>query len=163
MMKPRGPHTEPRKQQACRAQKQRQQQHDVCLCCPPFAGQANKVRISFKLPYRYGSGWIGCGCIPPWLPVPPASETLCAPRHDAFMLLLRGQVVVQEMFRCWLPQLFDWHICTTAADAHRCSWGQELCLVGSGEALGNWSVENGKRMQWTDGDVWQVDLEVNAG
>jgi hypothetical protein len=36
-------------------------------------------------------------------------------------------------------------------------------LVGSGEALGNWSVENGKRMHWTDGDVWQVDLEVNAG
>lgn len=35
--------------------------------------------------------------------------------------------------------------------------------MGSGEALGNWSVENGKRMHWTDGDVWQVDLEVNAG
>lgn len=45
----------------------------------------------------------------------------------------------------------------------RCSWGQELCLVGSGEALGNWSVENAKRMHWTDGDVWQVDFEVSAG
>lgn len=45
----------------------------------------------------------------------------------------------------------------------RCSWGQELCLVGSGEALGNWSVENGKRMHWTDGDVWQVEFEVSAG
>lgn len=46
---------------------------------------------------------------------------------------------------------------------YRCSFGQELCLVGSGEALGNWSVENGKRMHWTDGDVWQVDFEVSAG
>lgn len=45
----------------------------------------------------------------------------------------------------------------------RCSWGQELLLVGSGEALGNWSVENGRRMHWTDGDVWQVDFEVTAG
>lgn len=46
---------------------------------------------------------------------------------------------------------------------YRCSFGQEICLVGSGEALGNWSVENGKRMHWTDGDVWEVDFEVSAG
>jgi hypothetical protein len=46
---------------------------------------------------------------------------------------------------------------------YRCSFGQELCMVGSGDALGNWSVENGKRMQWTDGDVWQVAFEVSAG
>lgn len=46
---------------------------------------------------------------------------------------------------------------------YRCSFGQELCLVGSGEFLGNWSVENGKRMHWTDGDVWTVDFEVWAG
>jgi hypothetical protein len=46
---------------------------------------------------------------------------------------------------------------------YRCSFGQELCLVGSGDALGNWRVEHGRRMQWTDGDVWQVDFEVSAG
>lgn len=46
---------------------------------------------------------------------------------------------------------------------YRCSFGQELCLVGSGEALGNWSVDKGRRMHWTDGDIWQVDFEVSTG
>eukprot|EP00878_Enallax_costatus_P029705 GHUV01032247.1.p1 GENE.GHUV01032247.1~~GHUV01032247.1.p1 ORF type:complete len:209 (+),score=28.40 GHUV01032247.1:343-969(+) len=46
---------------------------------------------------------------------------------------------------------------------YRCSFGQELCLVGSGEALGNWSVDRARRMHWTDGDIWQVDFEVSAG
>lgn len=36
-------------------------------------------------------------------------------------------------------------------------------MVGSGEALGNWNIENGRRMHWTDGDVWQVDFEMSAG
>lgn len=36
-------------------------------------------------------------------------------------------------------------------------------MVGSGEALGDWSVDRGKRMHWTDGDVWQVDFEVSTG
>lgn len=46
---------------------------------------------------------------------------------------------------------------------YRCSFGQELCLVGSGEALGNWSVDKGRRMHWTDADIWQVDFEVSTG
>lgn len=46
---------------------------------------------------------------------------------------------------------------------YRCSFGQEICLVGSGENLGNWDVQHGKRMKWTDGDVWQVDFEVSPG
>lgn len=46
---------------------------------------------------------------------------------------------------------------------YRCSFGQELYLVGSGEALGNWSVEHARRMHWTDGDVWEVDFEVSTG
>lgn len=60
-----------------------------------------------------------------------------------------------------------------SADAHRvrlafklpyrCSFGQELCLVGSGEALGNWSLDSARSMRWTDGDVWQVEFEVTAG
>jgi hypothetical protein len=50
--------------------KRRQQQHVVSVpCCLSFAGQANKVRISFKLPYRYGTDLvafrsIGCPFMP---------------------------------------------------------------------------------------------------
>lgn len=49
------------------------------LCCPPFAGQANKVRISFKLPYRYGNGWIWCVWLHPTLAVnlPQRQTHLC--------------------------------------------------------------------------------------
>jgi Starch binding domain len=46
---------------------------------------------------------------------------------------------------------------------YRCSFGQELCLVGSGDELGNWSLESARSMKWTDGDVWQVEFEVTAG
>ncbi|KAF8058890.1 zinc finger CCCH domain-containing protein 56 [Scenedesmus sp. PABB004] len=46
---------------------------------------------------------------------------------------------------------------------YHCTFGQEVCLVGSGEALGNWSVENAKPMHWTDGDVWEVEFEVTTG
>ena len=46
---------------------------------------------------------------------------------------------------------------------YRCSFGQELAIVGSGEALGNWDVQHAKRMHWTSGDVWEVDFEVSTG
>lgn len=46
---------------------------------------------------------------------------------------------------------------------YRCSFGQELAIVGSGEALGNWDVKHAKRMEWTAGDVWQVEFEVTTG
>ncbi len=46
---------------------------------------------------------------------------------------------------------------------YRCSFGQEICIVGSGDKLGNWQVQNGVKMQWSENDVWQVEFEVTAG
>jgi len=46
---------------------------------------------------------------------------------------------------------------------YRCSFGQEIAIVGSGESLGNWDVHQAKPMHWTDGDVWEVEFEVSAG
>jgi len=74
-----------------------------------------------------------------------------AARHPHSWLTVTCMAALCDPWCSWCPSLC------------RCSFGQELCLVGSGEALGNWSVENGKRMHWTDGDVWQVDFEVSAG
>lgn len=36
-------------------------------------------------------------------------------------------------------------------------------MVGSTEDLGNWDPRRGIRMEWSEGDVWRVDIEVPAG
>jgi len=46
---------------------------------------------------------------------------------------------------------------------YRVNFGQDICLVGSSDVLGNWDPRHGVGMQWSEGDVWQVDLEVSAG
>lgn len=40
------------------------------------------------------------------------------------------------------------------------SFGEHLCLAGSCEELGSWNVENAPKFQWTNGDLWVVDLEL---
>lgn len=35
-------------------------------------------------------------------------------------------------------------------------------MVGSTDTLGNWDPQRGVGMQWSEGDVWYVDLEVPA-
>jgi hypothetical protein len=43
---------------------------------------------------------------------------------------------------------------------YHCNWGQHLCLVGSAEPLGSWDIDQGVTMQWSDGDLWSVDVEL---
>ena len=43
---------------------------------------------------------------------------------------------------------------------YRCEFGQHIALVGSDEFLGDWDVQRGVPMNWQDGDVWTVDLEL---
>jgi Starch binding domain len=50
----------------------------------------------------------------------------------------------------------------TFAVPYRCYFGQHICLVGSEDGLGKWDVKRGLAMQWTDGDVWTADLELQA-
>lgn len=42
-------------------------------------------------------------------------------------------------------------------------FGESLRLVGSDSVLGSWDVAQGPALQWSDGDVWTLDLEVPAG
>jgi hypothetical protein len=46
---------------------------------------------------------------------------------------------------------------------YRCHFGQDICIVGSSEDLGNWDPRRGVGMQWSEGDVWQVEFDVSAG
>lgn len=43
------------------------------------------------------------------------------------------------------------------------AFGESLRLVGSDSVLGGWDVAQGPELQWSDGDVWSLDLQVPAG
>ena len=45
---------------------------------------------------------------------------------------------------------------------YRCEFGQNLSIVGSTTSLGSWDVDQSVDMEWTDGDVWRVELEIPA-
>jgi len=45
---------------------------------------------------------------------------------------------------------------------YRTAFGQDVAMVGSTDTLGNWDPQRGVGMQWSEGDVWYVDLEVPA-
>jgi hypothetical protein len=46
---------------------------------------------------------------------------------------------------------------------YRVHFGQDICIVGSSEALGNWDPSRGVGLRWSEGDVWEVEFEVSAG
>jgi hypothetical protein len=46
---------------------------------------------------------------------------------------------------------------------YRVDFGQDICIVGSSDALGNWDPRKGVAMRWSEGDTWEVDFEVTAG
>ena len=48
----------------------------------------------------------------------------------------------------------------TLAVPYRCNYGQHLRLVGSTQGLGSWNADEGVAMQWSDGDLWRVDVEL---
>lgn len=43
------------------------------------------------------------------------------------------------------------------------NYGERLVVVGSVPELGNWILSNGAPMSWTDGDMWQAEVEIPAG
>jgi hypothetical protein len=46
---------------------------------------------------------------------------------------------------------------------YRTHFGQDICIVGSSDALGAWDPSKGVGLRWSEGDVWEVDFEVSAG
>jgi hypothetical protein len=45
---------------------------------------------------------------------------------------------------------------------YHCKYGQRLCLIGSSGNLGAWDVANAVPMEWNEGDVWSVELQLPA-
>lgn len=45
----------------------------------------------------------------------------------------------------------------------RVEYGEHLVLVGSDACVGHWAAEQGIKLQWTEGNVWQARLTLPAG
>lgn len=45
---------------------------------------------------------------------------------------------------------------------YRCDFGQNLAIVGSEHQLGAWDVTKGVALRWSDGDVWQGEIEMDS-
>lgn len=46
---------------------------------------------------------------------------------------------------------------------YKCEFGQEVYLVGSCAALGDWDVLRGKQLVWSPGHIWEGSVELPAG
>jgi hypothetical protein len=42
-------------------------------------------------------------------------------------------------------------------------YGQSLRIVGGSDELGGWELRGAPAMEWSDGDLWNVSLELEAG
>lgn len=44
---------------------------------------------------------------------------------------------------------------------YHCGFGQHLAMVGNQEKLGKWDVSKCVKMEWSEGDVWvgQIDID----
>lgn len=43
------------------------------------------------------------------------------------------------------------------------SFGEAHKIVGSHSSLGSWNVDAAPLMEWSDGDVWTLDISIPAG
>lgn len=45
----------------------------------------------------------------------------------------------------------------------RTEFGQALIVVGSCATLGAWNVDNALRLNWQEGHIWEMGVELPAG
>ena len=43
------------------------------------------------------------------------------------------------------------------------TFGEDVCIVGSHDALGAWDLDKAAAMTWTEGSVWKLAVELPAG
>lgn len=46
------------------------------------------------------------------------------------------------------------------SEQKKVNFGEVLVLVGDADYLGNWSIENAKRLEWNENNVWAADVEI---
>lgn len=45
----------------------------------------------------------------------------------------------------------------------RTEFGQQLVVVGGCATLGAWNIDNGLRLNWQEGHIWETGVELPAG
>lgn len=56
-----------------------------------------------------------------------------------------------------LPTISDF-VCVTFRIQYETNFGQNLCLVGDTEELGNWKEFSKNKMRWTKGHNWEIKV-----
>ena len=46
---------------------------------------------------------------------------------------------------------------------YRCQFGQNLSIVGDHKSLGDWNPDQGIALQWSEGDAWIGEAEIQLG
>lgn len=46
---------------------------------------------------------------------------------------------------------------------HHVDYGQQLCLTGCADAIGQWDPKQALLLEWSDGDVWHAEAEIPVG
>jgi hypothetical protein len=45
----------------------------------------------------------------------------------------------------------------------RVEFGQSVRIIGGSEEMGEWALARGPAMAWSDGDLWNISLDLEAG
>lgn len=46
---------------------------------------------------------------------------------------------------------------------YRCQFGQNVSIVGGHKSLGDWNPGQGIALQWSEGDAWIGEAEIQLG
>lgn len=46
---------------------------------------------------------------------------------------------------------------------HCCEFGQQVCIVGNKNELGQWNISDALRLDWNEGNVWTGQVTVPSG
>lgn len=38
-----------------------------------------------------------------------------------------------------------------------------MVIVGSAPAMGSWAIDKGILLEWTDGDIWEANADIEPG
>ena len=80
---------------------------------------------------------------------------------DCISTLLNTERGVQSCVQNWSTRF---HVCTVHLfHCEQVSFGESHKVVGGHPSLGDWDVSNAPQMQWNDGNVWTLEVQLPEG
>jgi len=69
----------------------------------------------------------------------------------------------QQSQGLWHQSVFEIAACCPESMIEQVSFGESHKVVGGHPCLGDWDVSNAPQMQWNDGNVWTLDVQLPEG